>query len=117
MIEILEDAKARSEKNTEAPTNFDTKEELSLIFDLIDAKHIRGEILDAMGQPRAAAMWGITLSGREYLSKLKDEREQRQLPAKLKRIWWGVWGFVIGVVAAGGSKLAEALVDHLMGNK
>jgi hypothetical protein len=46
IIAILEDAKLRSERNSESPADFENKRDLSLVFDLIDAGHIRGNVLE-----------------------------------------------------------------------
>ena len=116
MIEILEDATTRSNKPQEAsqPRQFSESQELALIFDLIDAKHVRGEVIDSKERPpRGAAMWGITLSGREYLQKLKTEHDARKLPAKLAKLSWAIGGWLVGIITAGIIAAVSAWLDAI----
>jgi hypothetical protein len=85
LIEILEEARLRSDVPNTQPRQFKERRELALIIDLIDEKYIRGDVLaDKGGPPRGAAMWGITHQGRQYLQKLKSERGAKSAESERK---------------------------------
>jgi len=113
MMEILKDAAARSDDPEPKVREFSEKRELALVYDFIEAKHIRGEVLPSLsGPPRGAAMWGITLSGREYLQKLSVEREAQRLPAKFAKLLWVVSGWAFGILTAAISALIALVLKH-----
>jgi len=114
MIDILKDAAGRSDQESPAHREFHEKRELALIFDMIEAKLIRGEVLRSKeGPPRGAAMWGITLAGREYLTKLKTERNDASWRAKAGKAAWAFGGVLIGILISGTTAVVSAVALNL----
>jgi hypothetical protein len=111
MIEILEDATMRSEQEEAVPRQFTEKRELALIYDMIEAFLIRGKVArSAEGPPCGASMWGITLSGREYLSKLKTHEEETSWRSRAGKLFWAMVGVLVGILVAASTAVVSAIV-------
>ncbi len=117
IIEALEEATLRADPNFKGRRNWTQPRELAIIADLIEAKHIRGDVLyhpDGV-TPRSVAMGGITLSGRIYRDALKKERDDKRLIARLRRQSWAVGGWLAGVATVIIGEGAKAVFEFFFG--
>jgi hypothetical protein len=117
MIDVLSEAALRSESDPSSDYKKPrSNRELAIIYDLIDAKHIRGEILPEKDgiTPRGAAMGGITLDGRKFRDVLRAQRDEKKFLARLGRFSWAIGGWLAGVatvvIGAGAKVFLEWLV-------
>ena len=117
MIEALEEATLRADPNFNAHKDWSQPRELAIIADLIEAKHIRGDVLytgDGV-TPRGVGMGGITLAGRIYRDTLKRERDEKKVLARLRRQSWAVGGWIAGVATVVIGAGAKALLEWFFG--
>jgi hypothetical protein len=117
MIDVLNEAALRSERDPSSDYSKPrSNRELAIIYDLIEAKYIRGEILpDKDGiTPRGAAMGGITLDGRKFRDTLRTQRDEKRFLTRLGRFSWAIGGWLAGVatvvIGAGAKVLFEWLL-------
>jgi hypothetical protein len=117
IVEALEEATLRADPNFKGHKNWSAPRELAIIADLVEAKHIRGEVSyeeDGV-TPRSVAMGGITLSGRIYRDTLKKERDDKKLLARLRRQSWAIGGWIAGVATVIIGEGAETVFEFFFG--
>ena len=98
----LIDLLTRIECATDFPLEFQadaSPTDIRLAADLIDRGYLDGgHAEDERGVPCAAAVTGITLSGREYLQEVKDKHFKKSASGKFVRVLKYLGVFVLGII-------------------
>jgi len=100
IIAILEEAKRRSDEG-QVDAQYSDRIDFALIRDLLEEGLVRGLIRpQTIGVSESFRLDGISLLGREYLSRLRMEKRMNSLPSKA--MFWGmaVFTFLLGSVIA-----------------